>query len=244
MRLGTKITQLRKEKHISQEELANILQISRQAVSKWENGQANPDTENLIHLAEIFQVDVNVLVGSQTASAENQTVPKASKLEKAFSRTIWVLTVLFIFFACTTFLFAGLWLTERNLQGTGISTTTSHLTETLQEDSMWREVHMYKGLMKEEVALTNGCKQELLEYLSAFHFVEEKEMDTEKDTSEGEPCGDRMYFVNYYIENTYFCWCFTERGSTCVVTSHDGSRTRYQYQLDWTLIYELDKYMR
>ena len=63
MRLGTKITQLRKEKHISQEELANILQISRQAVSKWENGQANPDTEKLIHLAEIFQVDVNVLVG-------------------------------------------------------------------------------------------------------------------------------------------------------------------------------------
>ena len=243
MSIGTKIAQLRKEKHISQEELANILQISRQAVSKWENGQANPDTENLIHLAEIFQVDVNVLVGSQTASAENQIVPKASKPEKAFSRTIWVLTALFIFFACTTFLFAGLWLTERNLQGTGISTTTSHLTETLQEDSMWREVHMYKGLMKEEVSLTDSEKLELMEYIFGFHFVEESEAHN-ADSSEGPLYGGRMYEIAYYMEDVYFYRSFYETGFSCIIQFPDGTRTKYSYEVDWLMLYELDRYAR
>ena len=65
MLLNEQITQLRKQKRMSQEELAAALQISRQAVSKWENGISNPDTENLIRLAEIFEVDVNILIGSQ-----------------------------------------------------------------------------------------------------------------------------------------------------------------------------------
>ena len=49
--LAEQITHLRKECKMSQEELAEALQVSRQSVSKWENGQSNPDTENLIRLA-------------------------------------------------------------------------------------------------------------------------------------------------------------------------------------------------
>ena len=59
MTLGEKISFLRQEKGISQEKLAELVGVSRQAVTKWENGNANPDTENLIRLAEIFGVSLD-----------------------------------------------------------------------------------------------------------------------------------------------------------------------------------------
>lgn len=61
MTIGQRITMLRKEKDISQSELARRLDVSRQAVSKWEQGQSSPDTAKLIQLAEILDTEVEYL---------------------------------------------------------------------------------------------------------------------------------------------------------------------------------------
>jgi transcriptional regulator with XRE-family HTH domain len=61
MNIGERISTLRKEKDISQTELAKRLNVSRQAVSKWETGQSAPDALNLIRLAEILETDVEYL---------------------------------------------------------------------------------------------------------------------------------------------------------------------------------------
>lgn len=61
MNIGQRITVLRKEKNISQTELAGLLNVSRQAVSKWEQGQSSPDTNKLIQLAEILGTEVEYL---------------------------------------------------------------------------------------------------------------------------------------------------------------------------------------
>ena len=61
MTLGEKISCLRKKAGYSQEKLAELMNVSRQAVTKWESGKANPDTENLIRLAEIFGVSLDEL---------------------------------------------------------------------------------------------------------------------------------------------------------------------------------------
>ena len=61
MNLGERITALRKERNISQGELAKRLEVSRQAVSKWEQGVSSPDTERLIQLAEILGTEVEYL---------------------------------------------------------------------------------------------------------------------------------------------------------------------------------------
>lgn len=61
MTLGEKIAMLRKKEGISQEKLAEVIGVSRQAVTKWENRNANPDTENLIRLAEFFGVSLDEL---------------------------------------------------------------------------------------------------------------------------------------------------------------------------------------
>lgn len=54
---------LRKNKGLTQEELAARLNVVRQTVSKWEKGQSVPDSEMLVRLAEIFEVPVSQLLG-------------------------------------------------------------------------------------------------------------------------------------------------------------------------------------
>ena len=61
MSVGERIAELRKEQNISQGELARSMGVSRQAVSKWENGLSSPDTLNLIRLAEVLETDVEYL---------------------------------------------------------------------------------------------------------------------------------------------------------------------------------------
>ncbi|HEL2383623.1 TPA: helix-turn-helix transcriptional regulator [Streptococcus suis] len=60
--LAQQIKKLRTGQNLSQDDLADKLYISRQAVSKWENGEATPDSDKLVQLAEIFGVSLDYLV--------------------------------------------------------------------------------------------------------------------------------------------------------------------------------------
>ena len=61
MSIGERITELRKEQNLSQGQLASALEVSRQAVSKWENDQSRPDSMKMIRLAEILDTDIDYL---------------------------------------------------------------------------------------------------------------------------------------------------------------------------------------
>ena len=61
--LGERIANLRKNKGISQEELADVLLTSRQAISKWERGESEPDIGRLKDLAAYFNVSIDYLLG-------------------------------------------------------------------------------------------------------------------------------------------------------------------------------------
>ena len=71
LEIANRLVRLRKENHLSQEELAEKIGISRQAVSKWERAEASPDTDNLILLARLYGIALDELlktdgpVGSQ-----------------------------------------------------------------------------------------------------------------------------------------------------------------------------------
>ena len=62
MNLGETIYRLRTEKQLSQGELAEMLEVSRQSISKWENNSAVPELEKLLRLSEIFEVSLDELV--------------------------------------------------------------------------------------------------------------------------------------------------------------------------------------
>lgn len=71
MEFYDKLQKLRRERGLSQEALANLLSVSRQSVSKWENGQAYPETEKLIMISEMFGVTVDSLLKNSEIQTDN-----------------------------------------------------------------------------------------------------------------------------------------------------------------------------
>ena len=71
MNFPEKLQKLRKERGWSQEELANRITVSRQAVSKWELGTAVPDTDNIVQLSELFGVTTDYLIKDGLDSDED-----------------------------------------------------------------------------------------------------------------------------------------------------------------------------
>ncbi len=78
MSLGEKIYLLRKRSGMSQDELAETMDVSRQSISKWEAGKSTPSIESLVAMSEIFGVSVDYLVKDEAKPDEDV---KASKGE-------------------------------------------------------------------------------------------------------------------------------------------------------------------
>ncbi|BBI33474.1 helix-turn-helix domain-containing protein [Cohnella abietis] len=78
---GENLKNLRKQKGLSQEELAERLHIVRQTVSKWEKGLSVPDAYLLIRIAEIFETSVSILLGDRVEASGDKNIV-AEKLEQ------------------------------------------------------------------------------------------------------------------------------------------------------------------
>lgn len=86
MTLGYKLSKLRKENNYTQEQLADILGVSRQAISKWESDAAYPETDKLIRISELFNCSLDYLLKEQIetdhyaqTSAENLNINSTTK---------------------------------------------------------------------------------------------------------------------------------------------------------------------
>lgn len=91
MRFGEKLSFLRKQRGMTQLELAEKLDISRQSVSRWEQGTSEPSTENLVSIGKLFGVPVDDLVNEsvqlQTESAVQVAVAEKEDEEPAEKRS-------------------------------------------------------------------------------------------------------------------------------------------------------------
>lgn len=89
MNLGEKLFELRKEKNLSQEEVADKLNVTRQTVSKWETNQSTPDFDKIIPICELFGISTEeLLTGNKKEEkyAEKQNQVIEEKKEKVPSK--------------------------------------------------------------------------------------------------------------------------------------------------------------
>jgi transcriptional regulator with XRE-family HTH domain len=84
MKFQERIQQLRKEKGFSQEELAENLGISRQAVAKWEAGLSYPDVDNLIALSGLFKISIDCLLKAEEDDC-NRSMLRTEKAVRIFT---------------------------------------------------------------------------------------------------------------------------------------------------------------
>ena len=76
MEFNNRLYELRKQKGLSQEELAGRLNVSRQTISKWEIGDTTPDMEKLAAISELFEISLDELILGKTV----ETVDSTSKI--------------------------------------------------------------------------------------------------------------------------------------------------------------------
>ena len=86
MTLGERIKAQRQRAGMSQEKVAELVGVSRQAVAKWESGQSAPNTENLFKLADIFGTKVDLLLEEEQQSPAEQ-IHSIYKMEQEQKRT-------------------------------------------------------------------------------------------------------------------------------------------------------------
>ena len=85
MTLGERIQSYRKKNGLSQEQLAEALGVSRQAVSKWELNDAQPDLDKVLALARLFQVSTDTLLGNESPEPEAAAaVPPRAKRPQCY----------------------------------------------------------------------------------------------------------------------------------------------------------------
>ncbi|HZK33561.1 MAG TPA: helix-turn-helix transcriptional regulator [Tissierellaceae bacterium] len=95
MTLSEKIQQLRKTNNLSQEQLAEKLAVSRQAISKWELGESTPDTDKIILLSRIFKISTDYLLHDDISSDKEIPAVKTSSelLKKHYGlKTLFIIT--------------------------------------------------------------------------------------------------------------------------------------------------------
>ncbi len=108
---ANKLVNLRKSFGLSQEDLAQKLGVSRQAVSKWERAESSPDTDNLIALASLYNLSLDELLDTDVQIAEREleeikSYKSIDKKQEAWAAVGAMLAV--VFFMATGLLF-GWW---------------------------------------------------------------------------------------------------------------------------------------
>ena len=110
-KMGKFIYKMRTENNLSQYQLAELIPISRQAVSKWERGETIPDSSTLLKLSELFNVTINeLLIGEKkenitieelettTLNIIDESNKKAKKILRNFKISVSIITVLLLAF--------------------------------------------------------------------------------------------------------------------------------------------------
>ena len=92
MSVGERIVELRKQQNISQGQLAEALDVTRQAVSKWENDLSAPDTLKLIQLADVLDTDVEYLAAGRRSYGRRppQVITTVETVEKVVEKPVIV----------------------------------------------------------------------------------------------------------------------------------------------------------
>jgi len=112
MNLGENIYRLRSEKKMSQGDLADALDVSRQSVSKWENNNAVPDLDKLLKMAELFDVTLDALVkGMDTPTVTQEPQPQILIIEHNRISAQRIIGIILVCFGILILLMA-LWATS------------------------------------------------------------------------------------------------------------------------------------
>ena len=87
--MNNRIRHFRLKSKLTQQQLADLMDVTRQAVTRWESGTVEPSTENLITLAQIFDCSVDELVGNDYSSSNEKIIIKEVIVNEEKKAVFW-----------------------------------------------------------------------------------------------------------------------------------------------------------
>lgn len=103
MSLGEKLLSLRKKKGLSQEEVADILHVTRQTVSKWETDQSMPDFDKVVPICNLYEISTDELFkeGEKSVAVEVEPVADCKNYSMEYAhKKLYLLRLLLCYIFC------------------------------------------------------------------------------------------------------------------------------------------------
>ena len=138
--IGKKILELRKVNHLSQEELAEKIAVTRQTISNWELGETIPDLKQATLLAKEFNISVDELTNSEKLSNKiDKTINNSNKILKIVKTILIILTIAIILtLLIGIFVFESMDYFKATPSGSGVGTMCyykdEYITYTIMKD--------------------------------------------------------------------------------------------------------------
>ena len=142
MEIGKKIASFRKKNGLSQEELAEIIGVARQTISKWELGETSPDLKQSKELSRIFKVSLDELVDNDI---KDILVEKTSNTERLAGLILKLIKFIMIFIVVSPILLVSLRIIGKNIY----EHNAGRLMNVVIECSLHEETYSYEFLYYE-----------------------------------------------------------------------------------------------
>lgn len=179
MKLGEKILQLRKEKGLSQEQLGEQMNVTRQTISNWELGETSPSPNQLKQLSQTFHISIDELLDNEIRNVLEVKMSNTEKLAGMIIKILKFLGIAFCIMLIVELIAFILFLGRENV----ISTHTSEIEMSCMIEE--EEYHIIAG--SDGYFHCSGCKEEM-----------QKELKENIDFDNLERASD---YIDYYFES-------------------------------------------
>lgn len=131
MQFNEKLQKLRKETGMSQEQLAEKLHVSRQAISKWELGTSTPDTDNIVMISRCFQVPLEYLLMTDFDTVDEYNEELNKNIQSSGNKKPEIMIKTVILAAIGMLIICVAWLLTYQLQAWDMNMNGSAYTDAL-----------------------------------------------------------------------------------------------------------------
>lgn len=206
MTLGSNIQKIRKEAHMSQEDMAEMFHVSRQTISNWENSKSYPDLETIVKISDSFNISLDILLKEDLIMVKtfDNEIKSTKKYARALLAIVIVLALLvgsFVIYSCVYFS------TKNRLEG--------NFAEQLEKNDFYKNRDGYYSMDYAEgvvYGVPNQSMPGLLDFTLHFH-VSNVYCDIETE--------DTYVSITWEDENDYFASAVSKADDT-VIGSTEG----------------------
>ena len=163
MTLGSNIQKIRKEAHLSQEDMAELFHVSRQTISNWENSKSYPDLETIVKISDSFNISLDILLKEDLIMVK--TFDNEIKSTKKYARALLAIAIVLALLVGSFAIYSCVYFTTKNR-------LEKNFAEQLEENDFYKNKDGYYSMNYEDgvvYAVPNQSMPGILDFALHFH---------------------------------------------------------------------------